>query len=111
MTVFAASAAGPMVLKLNRAATQRRGRRWTIARVISPLVLLTVWQLGSAAGFIPADVLPAPSVIARAGVELISNGQLADALRVSVLRVVQGLLLGRRLIHPCRCFGHCRISD
>ncbi len=58
------------------------------------MVLLAIWQLGSALGIIPQDVLPAPSLIVEAGIEVIENGQLADALRVSGLRVVEGLLLG-----------------
>ena len=57
-------------------------------------MLLLIWQLGSAVGAIPADVLPAPSLIADAGLELIRNGQLVDALRVSGIRVTQGLVLG-----------------
>jgi sulfonate transport system permease protein len=65
-----------------------------LIRVLSPLVLLGVWQLGSALGLIPQDVLPAPSLIVEAGVELIENGQLADALQVSGVRVFEGLLLG-----------------
>ncbi|MCV7173586.1 ABC transporter permease [Mycobacterium manitobense] len=68
--------------------------KWGFVRLASPLVLLLLWQLGSALGLIPQDVLPAPSLIAEAGVELIGNGQLADALRVSGIRVVEGLLLG-----------------
>lgn len=63
-------------------------------RIASPLALLALWQLGSALRLIPQDVLPAPSLIAEAGVELVANGQLADALRVSGIRVVEGLLLG-----------------
>ncbi|OKH64361.1 ABC transporter permease [Mycolicibacterium goodii] len=70
------------------------GRRWGVIRVISPVVLLGLWQLGSAAGLISQDVLPAPSLIVEAGVELIRNGQLADALQISGARVVIGLLLG-----------------
>ena len=69
-------------------------RKWGLIRLLSPLVLLGVWQLGSALGLIPQDVLPAPSLIVEAGIELIENGQLADALRVSGIRVVEGLLLG-----------------
>jgi len=57
-------------------------------------VLLGLWQLGSATGLIPQDVLPAPSLIAGAGVELVRTGELADALRVSGVRVIEGLLLG-----------------
>ena len=36
-----------------------------LIRLASPLVLLALWQLGSALGLIPQDVLPAPSLIAR----------------------------------------------
>lgn len=69
-------------------------RKWGLIRLASPLLLLALWQLGSAMGLIPHDVLPAPSLIAQAGVELIENGQLADALRVSGVRVVEGLVFG-----------------
>jgi len=73
----------------------RRGdRKWIVIRWASPVVLLALWQLGSALGLIPQDVLPAPSLILEAGIELIENGQLIDALRVSGVRVVEGLLLG-----------------
>jgi sulfonate transport system permease protein len=71
-----------------------RQRKWDLIRLASPLVLLGVWQLGSALGLIPQDVLPAPSLILEAGVELIESGQLADALDVSGLRVIEGLVLG-----------------
>jgi sulfonate transport system permease protein len=69
-------------------------RKWEILRLASPLVLLALWQLGSAIRVIPEDVLPAPSLIADAGLELVRNGQLADALQVSGVRVVEGLVLG-----------------
>jgi len=71
-----------------------RDRRWEIVRWISPVVLLLIWQAGSAAGIIPADILPAPQTIGRAGIELVGNGELAAALRVSGLRAFEGLLLG-----------------
>lgn len=65
-----------------------------LIRLASPFALLALWQIGSAAGLIPQDVLPAPSLIAEAGIELIRTGQLADALAVSGVRVVEGLVLG-----------------
>lgn len=77
-----------------RTKSVRGERKWGFVRLASPVVLLLLWQLGSALGLIPQDVLPAPSLIAEAGVELIGNGQLADALRVSGIRVVEGLLVG-----------------
>ena len=77
-----------------RARARRNDRKWAFIRWASPLVLLILWQLGSAIGLIPQDVLPAPSLIVEAGIEVIENGQLADALRVSGVRVIEGLLLG-----------------
>ncbi len=68
--------------------------RWTLVRISSPLVLLVLWQTLSATGAIPQDVLPAPQLIFDAGLQLIRNGKLAEALEVSGLRVAEGLLLG-----------------
>jgi sulfonate transport system permease protein len=69
-------------------------RKWEIVRIVSPLALLALWQLGSAISVIAQDVLPAPSLIVDAGLELARNGQLVDALHVSTVRVVEGLVLG-----------------
>ena len=69
-------------------------RRWGLIRLASPNGLLALWQLGSALGLIPQDVLPAPSLILEAGVELVRSGELVDALAVSGVRVLEGLLLG-----------------
>ncbi|MEC4763688.1 ABC transporter permease [Mycobacterium sherrisii] len=72
----------------------RRQRRWTVLRIFSPVLLVVLWQFFSATGLIPQDVLPAPQLIFDAGLQLIRNGKLAEALEVSGLRVVEGLLLG-----------------
>ncbi|OBH78766.1 ABC transporter permease [Mycobacterium scrofulaceum] len=69
-------------------------RKWEFVRIASPLALLALWQLGSALGLIPQDVLPAPSLIVDAGLELARNGQLASALHISGIRVLEGLALG-----------------
>jgi sulfonate transport system permease protein len=69
-------------------------RRWTILRISSPVLLLVLWQVLSATGLIPQDVLPAPQLIFDAGLDLIRNGKLVEALEVSGLRVVEGLALG-----------------
>ena len=68
--------------------------RWSILRWASPVLLVVLWQLFSATGLIPGDVLPAPQLIFDAGLQLIGNGKLLEALEVSGLRVVEGLLLG-----------------
>lgn len=68
--------------------------RWTVIRVLSPVGLVILWQIGSALRLIPERILPAPSLIVDAGVELARSGELADALVVSGTRVVEGLVLG-----------------
>jgi len=68
--------------------------RWNILRWSSPPALVVLWQLLSASGLIPGDVLPAPQLILDAGWQLIQNGKLVEALQVSGLRVIEGLLLG-----------------
>jgi sulfonate transport system permease protein len=92
MTSTAVPATAPVLGSTSK--KPARQRKWGAIRWASPVLLLALWQAGSALGLIPADVLPAPSLIAEAGVELIRNGELVDALRVSGIRVVQGLLLG-----------------
>ncbi|MGU3292953.1 ABC transporter permease [Williamsia sp. M5A3_1d] len=87
-----AVATGPLPRPSHPGRWQRH--RWTVIRVLSPVVLLLVWQIGSALRIIPERILPAPSLIADAGVELVRNGELADALVVSGTRVVEGLVLG-----------------
>ncbi len=69
-------------------------RRWEILRWLSPLAILILWQAGSAWGLIDPAILPAPQTIAEAGIELIGNGQLAEALRISGIRAAEGLFLG-----------------
>ncbi|WP_299573343.1 ABC transporter permease [uncultured Williamsia sp.] len=68
--------------------------RWTVIRVLSPIALLILWQIGSALRVIPERILPAPSLIVDAGIELARSGELTDALVVSGTRVVEGLVLG-----------------
>jgi len=95
--VIVTTSAQPRTVNTVTSATVKvrsRQRKWGLIRLASPIVLLALWQLGSAIGLIPQDILPAPSLIVEAGVELIRNGQLADALQVSGVRVVEGLILG-----------------
>lgn len=66
--------------------------RW--AYFAGPLLLLIVWQFAVSVLHVPANQIPSPANIVRALRELISSGQLATALVVSVRRVVLGLLLG-----------------
>ena len=64
------------------------------ARLISPLVLLALWQLLSVTGVIPADKLSPPSQVLAAAKETWADGSLTAALPVSLERVAYGLALG-----------------
>ncbi|PJI94956.1 ABC transporter permease [Luteimicrobium subarcticum] len=79
-----------------RAARLRPGaRRWHVPwRLVSPVVLLVLWQVGSATGVIPPDVLPSPGAIVAAGWQLVESGELQEALLVSTRRVLLGLVVG-----------------
>ncbi|AFR50091.1 ABC transporter permease [Gordonia sp. KTR9] len=72
----------------------RSSRLHTILRALSPIAVLVLWQVGSALGVIPQDKLPAPSLIAEAGWEVLANGQLVDAIAASAQRVAIGLTIG-----------------
>ncbi|MGJ0120201.1 ABC transporter permease [Williamsia sp. MIQD14] len=92
VTTDTAVAEGPNPRPTSPSRWQRH--RWTVIRVLSPIALLVIWQIGSALRIIPERILPAPSLIADAGAELVRTGELVDALVVSGTRVVEGLVLG-----------------
>jgi sulfonate transport system permease protein len=62
-----------------------------------PISILLVWEAGSRTGFIPANVLPAPSEVFAAGWRLTANGELPTNVAVSFRRAVSGLLVGGSL--------------
>ncbi|WP_238314321.1 ABC transporter permease [Methylobacterium crusticola] len=64
------------------------------SRALAPLLLLGAWQLASATGFVAREVLPPPTDVAAAYGELISTGELQEALPVSLARSLVGLALG-----------------
>jgi sulfonate transport system permease protein len=63
-------------------------------RIASPLAIVALWQIGSMAGWIPANKLAAPSAILSAFWTLTVSGQLLSHLTVSLTRVCAGLLVG-----------------
>lgn len=64
------------------------------SRALVPAIILAVWQLVSVLGWVSADVLPPPTAIGAAYYELISTGELQDAIPTSLTRSLIGLLLG-----------------
>lgn len=65
-----------------------------LLRLVSPLVLLALWQVLSVTGVIPVDKLAPPSQVFSAARETWADGSLAAALPVSLERVAYGLVLG-----------------
>lgn len=61
---------------------------------IVPVGLLAIWQLASAAGLLPSQILPAPTAVLKAGAELIADGELIHHLAVSTGRALTGLAIG-----------------
>jgi sulfonate transport system permease protein len=66
----------------------------SLARWISPLAILVIWQAATASGALSADTLAAPSDILSTAWRLITDGQLPDALLVSARRAALGFLVG-----------------
>ncbi len=65
-----------------------------LLRLVSPVVLLILWQVLSVTGVLPEDKLAAPSQVFAAARETWADGSLSAALPVSLERVAYGLVLG-----------------
>jgi sulfonate transport system permease protein len=65
-----------------------------LLRLVSPLVLLLLWQAASSTGLLSDRLIAAPVKIARTAVDLTKDGTLPDAIAVSLQRVVEGFAIG-----------------
>ncbi|MGA6106203.1 ABC transporter permease [Pseudomonas solani] len=63
-------------------------------RLVSPLVLLLLWELASRTGLLPARIIAAPSAIGDTLWQMIASGELAGHLGVSLKRALSGLAIG-----------------
>jgi sulfonate transport system permease protein len=61
---------------------------------IVPVALLAVWQIASSTGWLPTQILPAPTAVLATGGELLADGTLPHHLAVSTLRALTGLIAG-----------------
>jgi sulfonate transport system permease protein len=59
-----------------------------------PLLLLVVWQVSAASGWLSSRVLPAPFDVATAAWTLTVSGELLHHVKVSTVRAFTGLLIG-----------------
>jgi sulfonate transport system permease protein len=63
-------------------------------RLISPVVLILLWELGSRTGLIPERILAAPSAVFGSFLDLLLSGELLSNLAVSLGRAFTGLAIG-----------------
>ncbi|MEU6787298.1 ABC transporter permease subunit [Nonomuraea angiospora] len=63
-------------------------------RAVGPVLLLAAWYAATASGALTKDVLAGPQDVVTTFGELWADGQLPEALRVSVTRAGLGLVLG-----------------
>lgn len=59
-----------------------------------PLLLLAAWQISVSAGYVSARILPAPSDVFQAAIQLIRTGEMGHHVQVSLGRAVTGFLIG-----------------
>ncbi len=59
-----------------------------------PALLLVLWQLLSWQGILSARILPAPTEVFQAGIELIGTGELIGHISISLERALAGFALG-----------------
>ena len=59
-----------------------------------PILLLAIWQLSVSAGWLSTRILPAPSAVIEAGVNLVSSGEIWTHLAISGWRAGMGFAIG-----------------
>jgi sulfonate transport system permease protein len=77
--------------------TKNTHRSWWpgwATRAISPIAAIALWQLLSSTGVLPEHLLAGPVQIAKAGWTITANGELPQALLVSLRRVALGAFFG-----------------
>lgn len=78
-----------MTKKLNRTLIKNG-----LIGISAPIIILIVWQAASNAGLINKAILPSVTSVVDTGISLIEKGRLQEHILISIIRVVQGFLLG-----------------
>lgn len=82
---------------VDRRVVRRRlgpGRRFPLAFWVGPALLVVLWAIGSATGWLDPRILSEPWTVVTTAADLVADGQLQENLLVSARRAVLGLLLG-----------------
>jgi sulfonate transport system permease protein len=91
------TAAEPVTTTGATSAPRRRlgpGRPLPFGAALGPVLLLTLWTVGSATGWLDARTLSAPWTVVTTAGDLIADGRLQDNLAVSAQRAALGLGFG-----------------
>lgn len=64
---------------------------------ILPILLITLWQFASNLDWLQSSILPSPLVIAQTLLDLLKSGELLKNIAVSLLRVLEGFVIGTGL--------------
>lgn len=70
-----------------------KGKLFLISWAV-PVAILVIWEAQSRAGYMSAQVLPAPSTVAGTAWEMMRDGSLFINLGVSLIRAAVGFLIG-----------------
>ncbi|MCI1030897.1 sulfonate transport system permease protein [Raoultella sp. BIGb0149] len=69
----------------------------SLLALVFPAFILLLWQVASDFAWMPEQILPAPSFTLQTAVELMHSGELGEALRISLLRLAGGFVVGSTL--------------
>ncbi|MFI6418533.1 ABC transporter permease [Streptomyces sp. NPDC050842] len=94
-----AAAAPPDAVAAHRTRVHRRrrlgpGRGVPFGRLLGPALVIAVWWVASAVGYLDPRILSGPGAVVSTAVELIDDGRLQGNVLVSLQRAGLGLLLG-----------------
>lgn len=92
MSVPVVAEAEARVTQDRTALLQRSRNRW--AGAVTLLGLLALWEAAARLAHVPSVVLPPPSAVVAEGVRTVANGQLLEALGLSLARLLVGFALG-----------------
>lgn len=81
---------------LNKASSRRRflQRRDVLLSILTPVLLLALWEVVSGTGIIDARIFSSPSRIFGTGAEMVMDGSLFTHTWATVYRLVLGFVLG-----------------
>jgi sulfonate transport system permease protein len=96
-TVLDRRATAPDAPVVDRRVVRRRlgpGRKVPFSLLLGPVLLVGLWCLASATGWLDPRTLSEPWVVVETARDLIEDGRLQDALQTSAIRAFSGLGLG-----------------